>query len=805
MEQQRLFLARIDDIQRKLREANYECNQLRELVQQSAFLRPSVVQPPVAPPVAQPKANPVAPPQVHTPPPPQIVPPVAQPVVEPPKVEAPKVEPPKVEPPKVEAPKHELPKVTPPTVKPIAPPVVEQTHVAVAPPATQAAPPPPREPKAPFSLESFIGGNLLNKIGIGILILGIGLFVKYAIDKDWIGPVGRVLIGIASGLALLGVAHALRKKYKAFSSVLVGGGMTTLYLTFALAYHLFGLFSQPVAFGIMCVLTIFTFAFSILYDRKEIAVMALIGGFATPFIVTNGSGNVTALFTYYLILNTGMIALAWFRRWPLINVLSYIVTVLAFAGWHAVAYSFGTFDAHALNVSLGFSVAFFLQFFLMNVAHQVRFRERFLPQDYLMLLSNAFVMFGLGVSSVAQIADGKWMGLFTLSYAVFHFAAVLVLRQRFAKDTHFVHLLVGMVLSFITLAIPLQLKGHVITLFWAAEGVLVLYLARRTRVTLLEVGGHIVSALSIVGLIWDLVMIYGLNRPEMLVLFNQGVMTTLFVGGAFLLTWLLRRDRHKEGDPTNVFWYGSLLVLFAGLLCEVTFQASRRIYFDAAPLVAGYFFAAGYSALLTLVARLRRDRILSILMMITGWLMAAGYLVAVVPALSGYVERPEVYSLHWWSLPTVGLLLLGSIFTLPRVVEMREPGGIAGIWVSVVAYLLLASSELTLILTGAGMDDLTALKVGLTLLWGISASAMIVLGLKRKLLHLRIAALGLFAVTIVKLFVLDIRGIETGGKIAAFIGLGVLLLSISFLYQKLRFLLVDESREAAEASSEKSA
>lgn len=114
-------------------------------------------------------------------------------------------------------------------VVPIVPPVVPvpplTTSTPVVSPVTAA---PQNRPKAQPSpakskegLEDFIGGNLLNKIGIGILIIGIGIFVKYAIDKDWIGPVGRVMIGLLSGGILLGVAHWLRKAYAAFSSVLL--------------------------------------------------------------------------------------------------------------------------------------------------------------------------------------------------------------------------------------------------------------------------------------------------------------------------------------------------------------------------------------------------------------------------------------------------------------------------------------------------------------------------------------------------------------------------------------------------------
>src|SRR6185312_1254942 len=106
--------------------------------------------------------------------------------------------------------------------------------------------------------EKFIGENLVSKNGIGVLVLAIGFFVKYAIDNNWIGPAGRVAVGVVCGGILIAIAHRLRRQYKAFSSVLVGGGLAALYFTIALAYHEYRLFGQTTAFSIMLIITAFS-------------------------------------------------------------------------------------------------------------------------------------------------------------------------------------------------------------------------------------------------------------------------------------------------------------------------------------------------------------------------------------------------------------------------------------------------------------------------------------------------------------------------------------------------------------------
>ncbi|MEP6846626.1 MAG: DUF2339 domain-containing protein, partial [Panacibacter sp.] len=181
-------------------------------------------------------------------------------------------------------------------------------------------------------IEKFIGENLINKIGIGILVLGIAFFVKYAIDQNWINEAGRAGIGLLCGIILIGVAHRLRKNYRSFSSVLAGGGLTVFYFTIGFAFHQYQLISQTAAFVIMVIITAFAVILSILYDRIELAILATIGGFITPFLVSTGSGNYIVLFTYLCILNTGLIVLAFYKRWHILNFIAFIFTVLIYGG-----------------------------------------------------------------------------------------------------------------------------------------------------------------------------------------------------------------------------------------------------------------------------------------------------------------------------------------------------------------------------------------------------------------------------------------------------------------------------------------
>jgi uncharacterized membrane protein len=146
-------------------------------------------------------------------------------------------------------------------------------------------------------MEKFVGENLISKIGVLILVLGISYFVKFAIDKNWINETARVGIGMLCGTIVLGFAHKLRSNYKAFSSVLVAGAIAIFYFTIGIAFHQYHIFSQTVAFILMVVITAFSVFISVSYDRMELAILSLIGGFAVPFMLSTGQGNFQVLFT----------------------------------------------------------------------------------------------------------------------------------------------------------------------------------------------------------------------------------------------------------------------------------------------------------------------------------------------------------------------------------------------------------------------------------------------------------------------------------------------------------------------------
>ena len=192
----------------------------------------------------------------------------------------------------------------------------------------------PAVPVAEESLESRIGGHWLLYVGTAALVLGIGFFVKYAFDNDWINETGRVLIGGAIGIAMAAGGHRIaRRGYALYGQIVAGGGFAALYISVYAALSFYGLIGRPGAFALMVLITAAAALAADVHRSQGLAVFAVTGGFLTPFLVGGGENAQVTLLSYDTLLVVGTMLMAARRRWHLLNLLSYTFVLFTFSGW----------------------------------------------------------------------------------------------------------------------------------------------------------------------------------------------------------------------------------------------------------------------------------------------------------------------------------------------------------------------------------------------------------------------------------------------------------------------------------------
>ncbi|HVP12860.1 MAG TPA: DUF2339 domain-containing protein, partial [Phycisphaerae bacterium] len=218
---------------------------------------------------------------------------------------------------------------------------VELSPPAVAEAAPLAASPaePPPEPLRGESLEALIGRKWVGWAAILLIFAAASFFLKYAFDNRWIGELGRVSIGVAAGLALVwGGLERHRKGWRYLSQILTGGGIAILYLSVYGAFGYYHLVDARAAFIALVILVAEAHLLSLAYDARAIAVMALLGGFLVPVLLSTGRDQYAVLFSYVVILDLGVLALVFIRQWRWIGSLAYLATQALFWAWYSEHY-----------------------------------------------------------------------------------------------------------------------------------------------------------------------------------------------------------------------------------------------------------------------------------------------------------------------------------------------------------------------------------------------------------------------------------------------------------------------------------
>jgi uncharacterized membrane protein len=330
-------------------------------------------------------------------------------------------------------------------------------------------------PQAKGSLEDRIGSQLFSRIGIVALLIATTLFLKWAIDNHWIGPLGRVLAGLIAGAAIVVWSERFRRKgFHAFSYALKAVGSGALYLSLWAAFQLYHLLPAGVALGAMILVTAWNAYMAWSQNSEILAAYALAGGFATPLLLSTGGNHEVFLFTYILAIDIATVVLVRLKSWPRLLLGAFPVTVAFFIGWYVEYY--GAFNVGTPVAVTTIFIVLFLVVFILPTIHRPHdgvqtgkpITEVFLP------LANA-TFAALALYSVLQ--DSHHHDLLPWIAVLFGALYLGLMRLPQTRVASAVHLSLAVV--FLTIAIPLKASGHWITIGWLAEGVALLWVSAR--------------------------------------------------------------------------------------------------------------------------------------------------------------------------------------------------------------------------------------------------------------------------------------------------------------------------------------
>ncbi|HWS54553.1 MAG TPA: DUF2339 domain-containing protein, partial [Pyrinomonadaceae bacterium] len=685
-------------------------------------------------------------------------------------------------------------------------------------PPRQAPPATPR-PAPRRDLESVIGGRAFAWAGIIAVAFAAAFFLKLAFESGYIGPTARVLFGAGVGLALLAAGELLRGRgLRHYAFVISGGGVLILYLSIYAAFNFYQLVNQPVAFVLMVGVTAGAVLLSVRLDALPVAVIGLVGGFLTPLLLSTGRDNQVALFTYVALLDAGVLALAYFKRWRSLNFLSFAATALMTLGW-AVAH----YHREKLWTTLFFVTLLFALYALLAVAHNLLPRRPARWYDLLLAGANATFYFSLvylllNDAGYDTNAPASHALLLSSAYAGLFYAAHRLNRA----DRLLAYGFVGAAVTFFTAAVAIRLELHWVTITWAAEGLMLTWAGLRAGEPAVRRAALPVFAAAVQHwLLFDMTSFDADAAGPFVPLLNRRALSCAALVAAMAAA--ARLHRRADGiEETERAGASALLGLVANGLALVLLTQDLNDYFErrqSAAAAAGG--SAGGAGEYFYGDRLDNARQFSLTALWTiygattlafgarrgpAWARFAGLGLLAVATLKAFVLDLPFYAAPWhfpvfnqtftaFALLVAAYALAARLYARSDRVSATERALVPGLVVAahvlaVVALCAEASGYFEAQIRAGGHTDEAlrdlrlAQQLSLSVVWAVYGGALFAAGRVRRSRLLRVMALSLLGLTTLKVFFWDLSSLDRAYRIVSFVVLGLILLAVSYLYQR---------------------
>ncbi|MBL0357782.1 MAG: DUF2339 domain-containing protein [Chitinophagaceae bacterium] len=492
----------------------------------------------------------------------------------------------------------------------------------------------------------------------------------------------------------------------------------------------------------------------------------------------------------------------------------FLFTLIIYGSWLIDQIAFSNTALPCKNALL-FASAFYIVFLAITLIHNLRTQKPFRAFDFTLIMLITFSYYAEGMIILGEWNDGAYQGIFTIVMSVINLCLAWYLYAVHRGDKNLLYLLIGLTLTFLSLAAPVQLHGHSISMFWSAEAVLLYWLHQRSRIVIFKYSSAIIFMLMTISLLMDWSTANENSGSSLALIFNnwQGIVTNIIVIVSvglysFLLLKPAENDEYIFGgkNKTMAIFFGglSIAVLYLTCIFAVNWHFAIQAGFDLPNVyhqLVTYLFIA---ATLFLQKRVKafESPVAAVLLVLAGFVVFLFSSTLANNLVNGAIEKQYTVKhlyMHW--LTDITLLYL--LYQLVKTVRTNAGKfGNAFTWLVNIVILSFFSIEcrhlyVTFLATDKTIPVIAAqyIKAGLTIVWALYSFIIMWLGMQHKYKTLRIVSLTFFTAALIKLFLFDIRNIGAGGKIAAFIMLGVLLLVISFMYQRLKKIIIDNEEK----------
>lgn len=650
------------------------------------------------------------------------------------------------------------------------------------------------------SLEQRIGTQWVLIAGVITVFIAAGFFLKFAYEHYWISPWGRICIAVVAGIVSLATGEITRRRgYEIAAKGTTALGFAILYAADFAAYRFYGLIGPVPAFAAAIVITVAALVYAVALDEVVAAFLAMLGGFATPVIVSTGENTPVPLFGYVLVLSSGAMLCAYWRKWRAINLLAFAGTFLLYAGWFEKFFRpqlHGSLPPEQLTIALGWLGIFFTIYLVLPLLYGLAKKAIARGDDVCLVVINAaWTFYYLWTILFERYRETLAPCVAGLSAAHFVMMGLVFIRCRDDKALRQALLVIG--LAFLTTAIPLYWQMNAVILGWTIEGLILVFIGVRYRSILTQAGGVLALVLSCAKLVWQLPMHTDTFRPVS----NPTFGMWLFVAAVIYACDLIYRLNSTavgnwQKHVSEIFYLTAVLILMAAAILEWDSYCQYNV---AGSGLGDIYFPKGIAAILSVSLLLFAARPLCPQGLLS---RLAATVIAMVASAFIVLTFPEFHNDAFKAFVNIdfltGLLIVAALFGASFLMRIaakanHKPNfqvvlstlGILVLWAllteEIYAYWQCRNGFVQEIANWRFIANMW-----ISVAWAIYGIVLLIGGFWRKLKMLRYIGLLVLGVLLLKAFIVDMNAVSTIYRIMAFLATGVTLVGVSYLYHFLK-------------------
>lgn len=676
-----------------------------------------------------------------------------------------------------------------PVVRPAPIPLPVSPVPRVAPPAQ----PPivPKENKPRPGLEFMLGGKAAAFVGAAILVMGVVFLVGYAMQHSWIGPGTRVILGLLSGGALVGVGYGLEcrggGKYGLLARALTGAGSALFYFVVFAAYGIYHLIGAAAGGAGLFVSALAVFGLAMVYNSQAVGLLGVLGAFITPLLIGGNMEKGVFPLVYVAVINAPVLLLGVRRKWQILYNAAFAFTVFYFIAW------LDWIGAGEYKTGLLFALIYFAEFAALGLL-KLRCEQAVSGRrtDTARLLVASLLLLGAVYWILHKAELDQWLGLAFILLALVHMGLSVLAQRLLSRFTEEILAFLGGGLLFAVLALPAQLDGEWVSLGWALEGAVLAWFALRVKSRTLLGAASLIGLIGILKpLVYDVGLYVNTPNPFWNVRFAVGVLSCGLLGVQGWLAGRFPAETKFSGQWRDGLWWTGIIAALMVFAADAFWTMGVTDEW-AWMLISIALLAVGSVITLT-VDPSSSLRLLGCLLLALLPLQIIWFYLLLGSGIGADHWVPFLSPVPWLLLLALGVVICGL---QPRVPKDLPVGPFSGTTYGLV--LNMAALISALIVLTLEMSRIKGDWAGpsITVLWAGWALALTIFGLARRAAPYRFFGLILFGLTTLKVLLVDSSELHGIARIAAFMATGVLLLVLSFVYQKAaaRFLASGDSK-----------